>query len=190
MAHARRGVRRRAFERVEKTLAGQMTEGSVRAFLDTHARLTEQAEKGTPAEQKTATDLLDQMADQYGQVAQVCLTTLVRTQFDELIFALSVCGAVIIPAFLVFAWAANPGKDSEKVLPKPLVHEFKSDAQGAAVLKAAGLAQACYRPTTRVILLSEKPGGRMIGLAVTPGLGGPCPPTRVLMVDGQIRGVD
>lgn len=190
MAQAQSGVRRRAFKRVEKILEGQLPEGSVRTFLSQYDLYAQQAESVDSAQRAKAVAMLDALAGQYGQVAQLCLTTLVRTQFDELMVALSVSGAVIVPAFLIFAWAANPGKDLEKALTKPIVRDLTPDALATNLLKSAGVASACYWPVAHVVLLTEKPGGRVSGLLL-PAIHAPlCAPVRVTVVDDQIRGVD
>lgn len=85
---------------------------------------------------------------------------------------------LMIASFGVFAWAANPGKDSEPWLAEPYVHFLTPRADELARLHGK-LSDACLRVPLHVLVLREHASGLQDGVMLAPD----CPPTRVVLRD-------
>ncbi len=197
MVAAADGASKQAVDKVDALLGSQLDGGSVRAFVREYYGLRAIAEaarddddEAKRAAVKAANDKLDEMQSDFAQVAQTCMTELVGIQFDELMNAVRWPAPAILVFLLVFAWAANPSSDPDKPLAAPLVRQIRPDAPAITWLKTTGLDPRCFTPLARVILLAEEPGGRVAGLLVSPGPGIECAPTRVVVVDDQVRAED
>jgi len=185
---AKWGARKIAFEKVSTLTDPYLAERSVRKFVDAYEALLKQADDPDPTKSKAANDQIDVLKPTYDEIAQACMTQLVSVQFKRLINSLRMPGVLILLSFLVFAWAANPPKETNTTLPAAIV-TLGVDADGAASLKAAGLDPVCYAPAARVLELSQTPAGMISGVLLPPrdGMAAKCLPTRVTVIGGQVR---
>jgi hypothetical protein len=178
----------------DKVLTGQIAQGSLTA-LQRHYEALRRTAGETEAqtrEARRARDAARREVVAMGPIletgAQVCINELVGLRFERLVAGFAWPGSAILAAFFIFAWAANPGKEADKPLARPVAADLAPTAQGAAALAAAGLASGCFTPTAHVILLADQAGGRSAGLLVAREGGPACAPTRVSVIGGKVVG--
>ena len=127
------------------------------------------------------------MFDKVTEIRQAMTTELVRLQFTALMASLRKRTPITLFLFLVVAWAANPPKDDDVLLSRPLVVNIASDADTAWLLKSLIPNPACYAPTVRVIVFAEQAHGDQAGVLIPPRPGLYCPAVRVELLDGHVR---
>lgn len=149
----------------------------------------------TPAAEPTSAEAarkeLADLAPLYDFCGQVCITELVSLRFDRLMSGLRLYVPIIIAGVLMFAWAANPPKETVKLADKsvldPLVLRTPSVL---ASLTAGGVAQACIGAGAEVVTLATGPKNTAIDLLVPPPAATGCSPRRLTLSGGQLVGLD
>jgi hypothetical protein len=125
-------------------------------------RLAEDADEGT---RKHQTARLLRLAPYVDYALALGLTVELRRRFERMIAIMRWTGPFIIIFFLVFAWAANPGKDDSALAhPRPASIVFRPE--NAAELALSSLPESCYKPSLAVLLLAEKSQGGFSAVTV------------------------
>jgi hypothetical protein len=120
----------------------------------------------------------------YQRIRAACLTELVCIRFDKLKNAIRWPGSLILLTFMVFAWAANPGKDGAKVIDKPYF-EPVTPAR-IARLRALGAPAPCLAGAAQLLAVAAPEPGHEEAI-----LSGPqCAPQKVLLSAGDIFQLD
>ena len=89
----------------------------------------------------------------------------------------------------MFAWAANPPKESDTLLTHPEVINVRMDTDSfLSVRSALGPSNAaCAWPTARIIIYADESHGEQAGVLVSPRQGLDCSLVRVHVIDGKPR---
>ncbi|MDR2013645.1 MAG: hypothetical protein LBQ20_11575 [Rhodanobacter sp.] len=82
---------------------------------------------------------------------EAALTALVQVRFNRMMARTLQLGGFIIVAFVVFAWAANPPKDTFKMLGKPYSEPLTPEL--VSELKAANVAPVCLAADAQLIVV-------------------------------------
>jgi hypothetical protein len=83
---------------------------------------------------------------------EACISQLVAIRFERLVQAIRFPGSLILLAFLMFTWAANPPKDAIKLFDQPYAEPLNPDR--LARLKAAKIDPACYAPGAQLVAVA------------------------------------
>ena len=157
---------------------------SVRLLFVRTTVVTQQSRAGTDAEKAQANAELTELQPRVREVIELCNTEYLRLKFDELRDTLFVCLALIGVASVVFSFAANPSKATEKPVPKPYLVRIDWVTDDDAALTGAGLNQSCFSKSHPAILvLSEMEGLRAGALAVPAAISEACKPVRVVLTN-------
>jgi hypothetical protein len=188
---ANRGPKRRACEAISQRIDANLSQGSVRAFVQAYnyqVKIKDTA--ATQVEVDAAQEQINLLSPQYNEISQAMTTQFTSFQFENLMNMLRYPGFVVVILFSVFTWAANPPKDGDKLLAKPVVQNFAADLDTLAAMKGVVKDQACLTPSARVIMYADVRGGARAGVLISPKTGVDCPLVPVDVLNHRIRPAD
>jgi hypothetical protein len=134
-------------------------------------------DKAAPADAQRDVFAID---DKYQRVRQACISELVGVRFDKLKDSIRFPGSIVLLAFLVFGWAANPAKDAPKLLDKPYAEPLTPAR--LAKLKSLGAPPPCLAPGAQLLAVAVPEAGHQEALLSAPA----CSPYKVMLSAGEI----
>lgn len=147
-------------------------------FVEKYDSLRKEAfDRAAPADAQRDVVAID---NKYQRIRQACISELVGVQFDKLSNSLRFPGSVILLAFLVFGWAANPAKDAPKLVDKPYAEPLT--AARVAMLTTLGVPAACIGSGAQLLAIAVPEPGHQEALLTGPG----CSSYKVMLSAGEV----
>ena len=154
----------------------------VRLLFERAAIVTQQSRAGTAAQKAQADLELKELEPRVHEVIELCNTEHLRLKFEEFRNSLFVCLALIGVASVIFSFAANPNKATEKPIEKPYLVRIAWMASDEAALVGAGLKESCFSQShPSIVVLSAMEGLRAGALAVPAAISEACKPVRIIL---------